>query len=138
MWRQPRPEAEVTSLAQHFGVPTALLDFTENPRIAMFWATVDVPEDAYAVSVWALDSRPPRIQGVELPQHPRSRNPHLLAQEGVLVYMTMWDDYYEARGMLPSLETYGHVPDTRLRRFDLPVTEVGALRRLLDAEGLMS
>lgn len=40
-------------IAQHFGVPTRLLDFTENPLVALYFACSESPEaDA---SVWIVD-----------------------------------------------------------------------------------
>ena len=40
-------------IAQHFGVPTRLLDFSGNPLVALYFACVDSPEkDA---SVWIID-----------------------------------------------------------------------------------
>lgn len=40
-------------IAQHFGVPTRLLDFTRNPLVALYFACIDSPgEDA---SVWVLN-----------------------------------------------------------------------------------
>lgn len=40
-------------IAQHFGVPTRLLDFTENPLVALYFACVDCPEVDGAV--WIIN-----------------------------------------------------------------------------------
>ena len=40
-------------VAQHFGVPTRLLDFTENPLVALYFACVDCPTDD--ASVWIIN-----------------------------------------------------------------------------------
>ena len=40
-------------IAQHYGVPTRLLDFSDNPLVALFFACVDSPEKE--ASVWIID-----------------------------------------------------------------------------------
>lgn len=40
-------------ISQHFGVPTRLLDFTENPLIALYFACVDKPEKDGVI--WIID-----------------------------------------------------------------------------------
>lgn len=57
--RVPRGETwEILFLMQHFGVPTRLLDWTENPYIALFFALASQRDDAEEpAAVWVLQPR---------------------------------------------------------------------------------
>ena len=101
-WEHRWPQAEileVLALAQHYGVPTRLLDFTEDPLIAAYFAARSAwdPDTGQTVSgmrrthlaVWVIDLRfvraldrvdgryPERVGEVRVP---RSNNPYLHAQ----------------------------------------------------------
>ncbi len=52
----PRSDWDWLLLMQHYGVPTRLLDWSENPLVALYFATVGIPADArYDSAVWVLD-----------------------------------------------------------------------------------
>jgi hypothetical protein len=56
----PTSDLELLFLMQHYGVPTRLLDWTENPFVALFFAVLqsfsNLPEDVDA-AVWAINPK---------------------------------------------------------------------------------
>ncbi|MGO8935565.1 MAG: FRG domain-containing protein [Terracidiphilus sp.] len=50
----PSSEIEWLFLAQHYGLPTQLLDWTENTLIALFFAVYDATHPEADASLWAL------------------------------------------------------------------------------------
>ena len=108
----PKDLWEIAALAQHYGIPTRLLDWTANIKTAMYFAIVDYikplsveerlertkllfqnrgkVEDEYS-EIWALDTNVVVAKEGKLPlqliRPPYHGNPNLAAQEGVF---TLW------------------------------------------------
>ncbi|MCA9315996.1 MAG: FRG domain-containing protein [Planctomycetes bacterium] len=132
----PHPVSEFGALAQHYGVPTRLLDFTRDPYVGAFWA---LPEGVHAedgaLAVWAV--REGKWQpGAELVAYAKDRNRNLLAQDGVVVHMTMADHFIGAEGRLPALEECKAIGEDDIVKLTLPWSKAGEMRRLLEVRGV--
>jgi hypothetical protein len=118
--REPRDEAEWLVIAQHYGLPTRLLDWTTNPLKALLFA-VDDKKDQSDGAVWALTSSGSHEYGVDMKSDsiqlfpPPSLDPRVVAQES-----------YFALFPYPK----GDVPIPALRRADCPTGDVWGLLKL--------
>lgn len=94
----PRDLWGLASLAQHYGLPTRLLDWTHDIYVALFFAVEDylegrsVPEGTKHIVLWALNLQPimdPDVQDLplKLVQPIYHGNDNLTAQQGLF---TLW------------------------------------------------
>jgi FRG domain len=79
------------SVAQHFGVPTRLLDWTGDPYVAAFFAASELVlkseiDSTLRLAVWALDIQELASQ-VELVRVPSSGNQNIAAQHGIFTLL---------------------------------------------------
>ncbi len=101
---------EKTALAQHHGMPTRLLDWSRNCRVAAFLAAHNLsrsPKLPDRIAVWALDLAKPRHLkncGIDVLTVPRHEFENLHAQDGLFLYCDPRTRIMEG-GNWPSLDT---------------------------------
>lgn len=149
--------APLFALAQHHGVPTRLMDWSERPYVAAYFAAVDAAElaergeqDSGLLAIWALGTS----AGALLREHNldlryvsplRHSNPNLRAQEGIFTLLVDEKRDWKGDARFPALnvliekraralKTKGRAIGVHMRKLELPVSQAGKMLRLLEDE----
>lgn len=110
----PNDLHELAALAQHYGIPTRLIDWSYDSFIALYFAAVGALKKSnsddcmvlWALNTYCLELLQPTVNRIPLVfvKPPYSDNPNLYAQQGVLSFWetsveTMHDTFYSIRNI---------------------------------------
>jgi hypothetical protein len=135
---------DITALAQHHGVPTRLLDWSEDPLVALAFCVFDIEQSDVDAELCALDS-----MSLKVPQDTRgtftpfvwkfkcnpTHNAFSFSQKSFHTYIQYAEIYYVEHGCWPDHLELGFVQGAAIRKFAIPKDWKRHLARKLWSDG---
>jgi hypothetical protein len=137
------------ALVQHHGVPTRLMDWSESPFVAAYFAAfaasclVDEVDrvESQRLAVYVLRSdfiKKEHEKDIRLVHVPRHANNFLRAQKALFVHMPLANSYWLRNGKWPTLDEVvsASIGGNHLMCVTVPATEADAILRILFDMGI--
>ncbi len=117
----PQELFEIAALAQHYGLPTRLLDWSYDPYIALYFALTGSFDKSGNMVIWAFNKDYTRLQNtigskcnVDFITPHYESNPNLYAQKGLFTHVSSFNqpsnEVFEALGNNHSIQKVDRTP----------------------------
>ncbi len=145
--------SDIAAVAQHYGVPTRMLDWTFDVNRALYFAVMKLPdndsdaEHPNAISLWALDKS--RIStmdgGVKIVVPKYCDNPNISAQSGLFTLLIGDDPGKDLEKLIGGISVnektlskfiMEHDCEPVLKKIDIPYGEAVKIKKNLEGRGM--